>query len=186
MQKNWSEVELNPVEPVRKKLQPPESDPFSVHPKPEDEKNELLLKAPRCDVTAAEKLALSSISLDEALGRSLRESSPELLLVSSSLRTASLPFGLNSSSSTEGSTDTSKVEASQTDGSLDSSLKSPLPQIVIIPTSETTLAEGQAEQRDAEEEDSELFFSRSKNHLLDIGRLSSSPDHLEAIEKLLS
>ncbi|XP_077156982.1 melanopsin [Paroedura picta] len=183
---NWNEVELNPVEPVRKKLLPPKSNSFSVHLKPEDEKSELLLKVPRCDMTAGEKLTLSSISLDQALGRSLRQSSPELLLVSSSLRTASLPFGLNSSGSTEGSTDTSKAEASRTNGSLDSSLRSPLPQIIIIPTSDMALAEGQAEQRNADEEDCELFFSQSKNHLLDIGRLSSSPDLHEAIEKLLS
>ncbi|XP_048365994.1 melanopsin-like isoform X2 [Sphaerodactylus townsendi] len=179
---NWSEVELNPVEPACKKLQIPISSSFSDL-KPEDEKSEFLLKTRHYDVPTGEKLALSSISLDDAFGRSVRESSPDLFLISSSFRTTSLPFGLNSSSSAEGSTDTSKAEASRTNESLDSSLRSSLPQIIIIPTSDTTLAKWQPEQQNVEREDSDLFFSESKNHLLDIGRLGSST---EAIEKLLS
>ncbi|XP_062992158.1 melanopsin-like [Elgaria multicarinata webbii] len=180
----WGDVELDPVEPVHKKLQPHQSN--SLSSKAEDEKSGLLIKADTSNLPTGEKLALSSLSLENSLGSSLGANTSELLLMSSSLRTSSLPLGLNNS--TGESTDTSQVEAQENpiNGSLDSFISPIIPQIVIVPTSETTLSEGQAEPVKGQEENADLLFSQGKNHLLDIGRLSSTTDLLEAIEKLLS
>ncbi|XP_053113726.1 melanopsin-like [Hemicordylus capensis] len=179
----WSDVELDPVEPVHKKLQPRRSNSLSAKP---EEKCELLLKTHSYSAAADKKVALSSLSLEEPLQRSLGENSSELLLRSSSLRTASLPFGLSCSSMGE-STDTSptEVEENQMNGGLDSFTSPILPQIVIIPTSETTHSEGETEQDNGQEGNRDVLLSQRNNHLLDIGRLNSSTDLLEAIEKLL-
>ncbi|XP_042325641.1 melanopsin-like [Sceloporus undulatus] len=181
----WSDVELDPVESGHKKLQAYRSNSFSATAAAEE--SGLLLKAHSCSVPTEQKVALSSISLEEPHAQSFGGNISELLLLSSSLKTSSLPFGLNSSS-TGGSTDTSQVEVqeSQINGSLDSFTSPNLPQIVIIPTSETTLSEGQREPENGQEENTDLFFSQRKNHLLDIGRPSSSTELLEVIEKLLS
>ncbi|XP_066488250.1 melanopsin-like [Tiliqua scincoides] len=180
---SWNDMELDPVKPVHKKLQPHQGNSLSVTP--EEEKSKLLLNAHRCNVATDEKVALSSLSLEEPLGRSPGENPPELLLVSSYLRTASLPFGLNSSSTGE-STDTSQAEENQINGGLNSFINPTLPQIIIIPTSETTLSETQAEQENGQGGNSGLLFTQEKNHLLDTGSLRSSTDFLETIEKLLS
>ncbi|XP_060635205.2 melanopsin-like isoform X1 [Anolis sagrei] len=182
----WCDVELDPVESGHKMLQAYRSNSFSAKGVAEEESG-LLLKTNYCNVPARKKIALSSISLEESHAQSFRGNSSELLLLSSSLKTSSLPFGLNGSSTGE-STDTSQLEGqeNQINGSLDSFTSPILPQIVIIPTSETTLSEGQAEPENAQDENIDLFFSQGKNHLLDIGRLSSSTELLEAIEKLLS
>ncbi|XP_061440662.1 melanopsin-like [Rhineura floridana] len=147
----WSNMELDPVEPAHynpvegtKELQPHQSNSFSEQAT--EERSRLLLKVQSCNVPMVEKVALSSISLQEPIGRSFGENVPELLLRSSSLRTYSLPFGLNGSSMGE-STDTShmEVQEQQINGSLDSFISLTLPQIVIISTSVTTLSEGQTE-----------------------------------------
>ncbi|KAJ6655412.1 hypothetical protein lerEdw1_005409 [Lerista edwardsae] len=181
----WNDVELDPMKPVHKKQQPYRSNSLSI--KAEEEKSELLLNAHRCNVATGEKVALSSLSLEEPLGRSPGENPPELLLISSCLRASSLPFGLNSSSTWE-STDTSQAGApeNQINGGLDSFVSPTLPQIVVIPTSETTLSETQVEQENGQGGNSVLLFPQEKNRLLDTGRLSSSIDLLETIEKLLS
>uniref|UniRef100_A0A8D2L371 G-protein coupled receptors family 1 profile domain-containing protein n=2 Tax=Varanus komodoensis TaxID=61221 RepID=A0A8D2L371_VARKO len=181
----WSDVKLNTVETVHTKLQPYRSS--SLSEKAEDEKSELLLKAHRSNAAAEEKVAMSCISLEKTLGRSLGVHITEMPLMSNCLKTSSLPLGLNSSSTGE-STDTSQAEAQENEinESLDSFISPSLPQIIIIPTSETTCSEGQAEPKNGPEETTDLLFSQGKNHLLDIGRLSSSTDLLEAVEKLLS
>ncbi|KAJ7327129.1 hypothetical protein JRQ81_016888 [Phrynocephalus forsythii] len=181
----WSDVELDPVEAGHKRQQVYRSSSFST--KATEETSGLLLKSHSCPSPFKQKVAMSSFCLEEPRGQSLGPKSPELLLLSSSLRTCSLPSGLNSSSTGE-STDTSQAEVqeSQTNGSLDSFINPTLPQIVIVSTSETTLSEGQAGLGNEEEGNTELFFSQGKNHLLDIGRLSNSTELLEAIETLLS
>lgn len=105
--------------------------------------------------------------------------------MTSSLRAASLPVGLNSSSASRGAgSDISqmKTEESHNNGGLDSIVSNTVPQIIIIPTSETNLF-----QEEPEEEETELFhFHDKKNNLLDLEGLSSSTEFLEAVEKFLS
>ncbi|XP_033016439.1 melanopsin isoform X2 [Lacerta agilis] len=180
----WSDMELEPVEAAHKKRQPQRSSSFSEQAGKE---SGLLLKTQSCNVLTGEKIAVSSISLHDPFERSFGENAPELLLKPSCLRTSSLPFGLNSSS-TEENADTShmEVQEQQTDGSLNSLMSATIPQIVIVSTSETTLSEEQYEPENGRAENSSVLFSPEKNHLLDIGRLSSSTNLIEAIEKLLS
>lgn len=131
-----------------------------------------------------EMVSLSSSYLEKVLGRSAFPSSP-VALVTSSLRAASLPVGLNSSSASRGAgSDISqmKTEESHNNGGLDSIVSNTVPQIIIIPTSETNLF-----QEEPEEEETELFhFHDKKNNLLDLEGLSSSTEFLEAVEKFLS
>ncbi|KAM6441473.1 melanopsin-like [Liasis olivaceus] len=171
-EKTWNNVELDPVESVHTKLQPPQSNSFSTNA---EEKNELPMKAPGCDVPTEEKFPLSSICLEEPLERPLKQKAPELLLLSSSLRTSSIPFDLNTSSRGK-RIDTSQAEIHEDQiNSSQDSLRSPtLPHIIIIPTSETTLSEEQAEPENRKEENTDLFFAQEKNHLLVKGRLHSS------------
>ncbi|KAH0615850.1 hypothetical protein JD844_026435 [Phrynosoma platyrhinos] len=183
-----AEATWNDVESGHKKLQAYRSNSFSAKAAAaEEEETGQLLKAHSCSVPTKEKVALSSVCLEEPHAQSFGGNISELLLLSSSLKTSSLPLGLNSSS-TGDSTDTSRLEAqeNQINGSMDSFTSSNLPQIVIILTSETTLSEGQGEPGNGQEENTDLFFSQRKNHLLDIGRPSSSTELLEAAEKLLS
>ncbi|XP_050801439.1 melanopsin-like [Gopherus flavomarginatus] len=178
----WSDVELEPVEPVHKKLQPSRSNSFSSCPR-QEEKGELLLKAHSCNAITEEKVLLSSSYLQKLLGRSVLQNSPKAL-VTSSLKAASLPIGLNSISKGRGS-DTSQRET-QINRGLDPIISTVVPRIIVIPTSETNLVEGQEEHENGEEEETDLFHFHGKNNLLDIDGLGSSTDFLEAFEKFLS
>ncbi|XP_042712341.2 melanopsin-like isoform X3 [Chrysemys picta bellii] len=178
----WSDVELEPVEPVHKKLQPSRSNSFSSCPR-QEEKRELLLKAHSCNAIAEEKVLLSSSYLQKLLGRSVLQNSPKAI-VTSSLKAASLPVGLNSISKGRGS-DTSQRET-QINRGLDPIISTAVPRIIVIPTSETNLIEGQEEHENGEEEETDLFHFHGKNNLLGIDGLSSSTDFLEAFEKFLS
>uniref|UniRef100_K7FLN5 Melanopsin-like n=1 Tax=Pelodiscus sinensis TaxID=13735 RepID=K7FLN5_PELSI len=182
----WSDVELDPVEPVDKKRQPPRSNSFSSCPRLE-EKRELLLKAHSCNVITEEKILVSSSYLQKLLARSVLQNSPEAL-VTSSLEAASLPVGLNSIGKGRGS-DTSQRETQETqiNRGLDSIISTAVPRIIVIPTSEAKLfEEGQEDCEQGEEEETDLFHCHGKNNLLDIEGLSSSTDFLEAFEKFLS
>ncbi|XP_075785729.1 melanopsin-like isoform X2 [Pelodiscus sinensis] len=182
----WSDVELDPVEPVDKKRQPPRSNSFSSCPRLE-EKRELLLKAHSCNVITEEKILVSSSYLQKLLARSVLQNSPEAL-VTSSLEAASLPVGLNSIGKGRGS-DTSQRETQETqiNRGLDSIISTAVPRIIVIPTSEAKLfEEGQEDCEQGEEEEIDLFHCHGKNNLLDIEGLSSSTDFLEAFEKFLS
>ncbi|KAM6401968.1 melanopsin-like [Pluvialis apricaria] len=177
----WSDVELDHVEPAHKKLQPQRSHSFSTSVR---QKRDLLPKTCSCDAATAEKVAISSSCLEKVLGRSVLRS-PPATLVTSSLRAASLPVGLNSSSvSRAGDSDTSQMatQESQVNGVLDSIVSNTVPRIIIIPTSETNLF-----REELEEEETELFHLHDKKgNLLDLERLSSSTEFLEAVEKFLS
>ncbi|KAM7113278.1 LOW QUALITY PROTEIN: melanopsin-like [Ciconia maguari] len=177
----WSDVKLDPVEPAHKKLQPHRSHSFSTSVR--QEKRDLLPKTCSCDAATAEKVSLSSKLFGEGAWRSgLR--SPPATLVTSSLRAASLPVGLNSSGvSRGGDSDTSQTatQESQVNGVLGSIISNTVPCIIIIPTSETNLF------REKLEEETELFhFHDKKGNLLDLEGLSSSTEFLEAVEKFLS
>ncbi|XP_074003936.1 melanopsin-like [Numenius arquata] len=178
----WSDVELDPVEPAHKKLQPRRSHSFSTSVK--QEKRDQLPKTYSCDAASAEKVSLSSSCLEKVLGRSVL-CNPPAMLVTSSLRAASLPVGLNSSSvSRAEDPDTSQMatQGSQANGLLGSIISNTVPRIIIIPTSETNLF-----REELEEEDTELFhFHDKKGNLLDLEGLSSSTEFLEAVEKFLS
>nr|AAK59988.1 putative photopigment melanopsin [Gallus gallus] len=178
---NWSDVELDTVEPAHEKLQPRRSHSFSSSLR---QKRDLLPDSYSCSEETEEKVSLSSSYLEKVLGRSAFPSSP-VALVTSSLRAASLPVGLNSSSASRGAgSDISqmKTEESHNNGGLDSIVSNTVPQIIIIPTSETNLF-----QEEPEEEETELFhFHDKKNNLLDLEGLSSSTEFLEAVEKFLS
>ncbi|KAM6269437.1 melanopsin-like isoform 1-T3 [Porphyrio hochstetteri] len=178
----WSDVELDPVDSAHKKLQPRRSHSFSASLR--QEKRDLLPKACSCDAATAEKASVSSSCLEKALGQSVLRSSPATL-VTSSLRTASLPVGLNSSSvSRGGDSDTSQMvtQERQVNGVLGSIISNAVPRIIVIPTSETNLF-----REELEEEDTELFhFHNKKGNLLDLEGLSSSTEFLEAVEKFLS
>ncbi|XP_030419704.1 melanopsin-like [Gopherus evgoodei] len=178
----WSDVELEPMEPVHKKLHPSGSNSFSSCPR-QKEKRELLLKAHSCNAITEEKVLLSSSYLQKLLGRSVLQNSPKAL-VTSSLKAASLPIGLNSISKGRGS-DTSQRET-QINRGLDPIISTAVPRIIVIPTSETNLVEGQEEHENGEEEETDLFHFHGKNNLLDIDGLGSSTDFLEAFEKFLS
>lgn len=118
------------------------------------------------------------------LGRAVLHS-PPATLVTSSLKAASLPVGLNSGSGSRGGdADTSETAAqgSQVNGALGSIIGNTVPRIIIIPTSETNLF-----REELEEEETELFhFHDKKGNLLDLEGLSSSVEFLEAVEKFLS
>ncbi|XP_051474241.1 melanopsin-like [Apus apus] len=177
-----SDVDLDPVEPAHKKLQPRRSRSFSTSLR--QEKRDLLPKTCSCDAATAEKVLLSSSCLAKALGQPVL-CSPPATLVASSLRAASLPVGLNSSSvSRGGDSGTSQMATheNQTNGVLGSIIPNTVPRIVIIPTSESNLF-----QEELEEEETELFlFHDKKGNLLDLKGLSSSMEFLEAVEKFLS
>ncbi|KAM9381790.1 melanopsin-like [Phaethornis superciliosus] len=179
---NWSDVELDPVEPAHKKLQPHRSHSFSTSLR--QDKRDLLPKTCSCDAAAAEKVSLSSSCLGKVLGWPVLHS-PPAMLVASSLRAASLPVGLNSISvSTGGDSGIPQMTTheSQIKGVLGSVITNTLPRIVIIPTSESNLF-----QEELEEEETELFhFHEKKGNLLDLEGLSSSMEFLEAVEKFLS
>ncbi|KAM6206069.1 melanopsin-like isoform 3-T3 [Sarcoramphus papa] len=177
-----SDVELDPVEPAHKKLQHCRSHSFSTSLR--QEKRDLLPKTCSCDAATAKKVSLSSSCLEKVLGQPVLHS-PPATLVTSSLKAASLPFGLNSSSvSREGHSGTSQMatQESQANGVLGSIISNIVPRIIIIPTSETNLF-----REELEEEETELFhFHDKKGNLLDLEGLSSSMEFLEAVEKFLS
>lgn len=80
-----------------------------------------------------------------------------------------------------------ETQGNKKNGSLDSIISATLPRIIIIPTSETNLFEGQAKHENEKEEETELFNIHGKNNnLLDIEGLGSSTDFLEAVEQFLS
>ncbi|XP_008934767.1 PREDICTED: melanopsin-like [Merops nubicus] len=177
----WSNVELDPVEPAHKKLQPRRSHSFSTSLR--QEKRDLLPKTCSCYAATAEKVSLSSSCLEKVLGQPVLHSSPATL-VTSSLRAVSLPVGLNSSSVSRGDSCSSQMatQGSQANGVLGSIFSNTVPRIIIIPTSETNLF-----QEELEEEETELFnFHDKKGNLLDLEGLSSSMEFLEAVEKFLS
>ncbi|XP_021144843.2 melanopsin isoform X1 [Columba livia] len=178
----WSDVELDPVEPAHKKLQPRRSHSFSASVR--QEKRDLLPKTCSCDAATTEKVSFCSSYLEKVLGRAVLHS-PPATLVTSSLKAASLPVGLNSSSiSRGGDTDTSEIasQESQVNGVLGSIISNTVPRIIIIPTSETNLF-----REELEEEETQLFhFPDKKGNLLDLEGLSSSVEFLEAVEKFLS
>ncbi|KAJ7402996.1 hypothetical protein BTVI_81549 [Pitangus sulphuratus] len=175
----WSDVELDCVEPSHEKLKPRRSHSFSTSLR--QEKRDLLPKSCSCNAATAEKVLLSSSCLEKVLGQPGLHS-PPAALVTSSLRAASLPVGLNSSSVSRGDSSTSQMatQESQANGVLDSVIGSAVPRIVIIPTSESNLFR-------EDEEETELFhFNDKKGNLLDLEGLSSSMEFLEAVEKFLS
>ncbi|XP_074849689.1 melanopsin-like [Carettochelys insculpta] len=155
----WSDIELDPVEPVHKKLQLSRSNSFSSCPR--QEKRELLLKTHSCNVITEEKSLVSSSYLQKLLERSALQKSPEAL-VTSSLKAASLPVGLNSISKGRGS-GTLEGE-NQINRRLNSILRPPVPRIIVIPTSETNLFEGQEDHEEGEEEETHLFHFHGKNN----------------------
>uniref|UniRef100_A0A8C0EGA5 G-protein coupled receptors family 1 profile domain-containing protein n=1 Tax=Bubo bubo TaxID=30461 RepID=A0A8C0EGA5_BUBBB len=178
----WSDVELDPVEPAHKKLQPRRSHSFSTNMR--QEKRDLLPKTWGCNAATAKKVSLSSSCLEKVLVQSALHS-PPATRVTSSPKAASLPVGLNSSSvSKGGDSDTSQMATleSQVNGILGSIASNMVPRIIIIPTSETNLF-----REELEEEENELFhFHDKKGNLLDLEGLSSSTEFLEAVEKFLS
>ncbi|XP_065547841.1 melanopsin-like isoform X1 [Lathamus discolor] len=178
----WSDVELDPVEQAHKKLQPCRSHSFSTSPR--QEKRDLLPKTCSYDAATTEKVSLSSSCLEKVLRQPVLHGIPATL-VTSSLKAASLPVGLNSSSVSggEGSgTPQTATQESQVNGVLGSIISSTVPRIIIIPTSETNLF-----PEELEEEETELFhFHDKKGNLLDLEGLSSSMEFLEAVEKFLS
>ncbi|OXB76797.1 UNVERIFIED_CONTAM: hypothetical protein H355_016278 [Colinus virginianus] len=179
---NWSDVELDPVEPAHKILKPRRSHSFSASLR--QEKRDLLPETYSCSDETEDKVPLSSSCLEKVLGRSALPS-PPAALVTSSLRAASLPVGLNSSGvGRGGGSETSQMETqeSHNNGGLNSVISNTVPRIIIIPTSETNLF-----QEEPEEEETESFrFHDKKDNLLDLEGLSSSTEFLEAVEKFLS
>ncbi|ETE69674.1 Melanopsin, partial [Ophiophagus hannah] len=173
-EKTWNDVELDPVETVHTKLQPPENNSFSTNA---EEKSELPINAP-----IEEKFSVSPICPEEPLKRPLKLNAPELLLLTSSLRASSLPFDLNASSRRK-SMDTSQAEVHEDPiNSSQDSLETPiLPHIIIIPTSETTLSEEQSLTENIEEENTGLYSGPDKNYLLLKGRLHSSTGPVEKL-----
>ncbi|XP_067992877.1 melanopsin-like isoform X3 [Melanerpes formicivorus] len=178
----WSDVELDPVEPAHKRLQPRRSHSFSTSLR--QEKKDLLPKTCSCDAATAEKVSLSSSCLEKVLEQPAVHSFPETL-VTCSLRTASLPLGLNGHSVSRGGDSAASQTAtkeSAANGLLGSITSPTVPRIVIIPTSETNLF-----QEELREEETELFrFQDKKSNLLDLEGLSSSMDFLDVLEKFLS
>ncbi|XP_026528411.1 melanopsin [Notechis scutatus] len=181
-EKTWSDVELDPVETVHTKLQPPENNSFSTNA---EEKSELPINAP-----IEEKFSVSPICPEEPLKRRLKLNAPELLLLTSSLRASSLPFDLNASSRGK-SMDTSQAEVHEDPISSQDSLETPIlpfSHTPILPhshslTSETTLSEEQSLTENIEEENTGLYSAPDKNYLLLKGRLHSSTG---PVEKLVS
>ncbi|KYO38017.1 opsin 4xa [Alligator mississippiensis] len=181
----WRDVELEPVELVHNKLPAHRSNSVSTSLR-EEERRDLLLKACSCNAVTEETVSLSSSCLEKLHGKSVLPNPPRVF-VPNSLKTASFPGGLNSSSREGLATSHMETQGNKKNGSLDSIISATLPRIIIIPTSETNLFEGQAKHENEKEEETELFNIHGKNNnLLDIEGLGSSTDFLEAVEQFLS
>ncbi|XP_064005432.1 melanopsin-like isoform X1 [Pogoniulus pusillus] len=178
----WSDVELDTVEPAHRKLQPRRSRSFSTSWR--QEKKDLLPKTCSCDAERAEKVSLSSSCLEKVLEQPVVHSLPETL-VTCSLRTASLPIGLNSHGVSRGG-DSDALQRvpkeSLAPGLLGSVVTSAVPRIVIVPTSDTNLLQEELK----EEETQLLHFHNKTSSLLDLEGLGSSMDFRDVIEKFLS
>ncbi|XP_064005433.1 melanopsin-like isoform X2 [Pogoniulus pusillus] len=130
------------------------------------------------------EVSLSSSCLEKVLEQPVVHSLPETL-VTCSLRTASLPIGLNSHGVSRGG-DSDALQRvpkeSLAPGLLGSVVTSAVPRIVIVPTSDTNLLQEELK----EEETQLLHFHNKTSSLLDLEGLGSSMDFRDVIEKFLS
>ncbi|KAG8454195.1 hypothetical protein GDO86_000725 [Hymenochirus boettgeri] len=155
------------------------------------QKGDILLKAWSCNALPEEKVLSTPCALNQHLQWS-NNSSPQKILLSSSLNTIAYPIGLQSLVK-EGFSNISQYKSQTNDksGSLEWIINATIPRIVIIPTSETSISEEQKEtdseiSKKIEEEDDDFFDFHIDTTLLDLEGLNSPTDLYEVVEKFLS
>eukprot|EP00079_Xenopus_tropicalis_P020263 XP_012811014.1 PREDICTED: melanopsin-B-like [Xenopus tropicalis] len=157
------------------------------------QKGELLTKAWSCNALPKEKDPNSSHKLEQPLTWPDDPSSKEILL-SSSMNTVTYPIGLGSIVK-DGISNIPNVRNHRIDKSrgLDWIINATIPRIVIIPTSESKISEGQeehdnntVEKSKRTEEEDDFFNFNVDTSLLNLEGLTSSTDLYEVVERFLS
>lgn len=122
--------------------------------------------------------------------RSEKMNTQEILL-SNSLNTVTYPLGLESIVKHK-IVSNPKLKKSDVNGSLEWIIHATIPRIVIIPTSESSISEGQEEidnncaESVKELDDDDFLDFKIDTSLLDFEGLSSTADLFEVVEKFLS
>ncbi|XP_073494338.1 melanopsin-B-like isoform X2 [Phyllobates terribilis] len=156
----------------------------------QEQKGEVLLKAWSCNALPEEKIMSSIRTVHHPIKRSEKRSAKEILL-SNSLNTVTYPLGLESIIK-DNIKSNPILKDSGVSGSLDWIIHATIPRIVIIPTSESSISEGQEEvDKDLDEGnvkdlDDDFFNFNIDTSLLDFEGLSSTADLFEVVEKFLS
>ncbi|XP_073494346.1 melanopsin-B-like isoform X3 [Phyllobates terribilis] len=141
-------------------------------------------------VSTAETIMSSIRTVHHPIKRSEKRSAKEILL-SNSLNTVTYPLGLESIIK-DNIKSNPILKDSGVSGSLDWIIHATIPRIVIIPTSESSISEGQEEvDKDLDEGnvkdlDDDFFNFNIDTSLLDFEGLSSTADLFEVVEKFLS
>ncbi|XP_056423396.1 melanopsin-B-like [Hyla sarda] len=157
----------------------------------QEQKGQSLLKAWSCNALPGEKIMPNMHSVYHPLKRSEKKNTQEILL-SNSLSTVTYPLGF-SSIVKDKIVSNPKLKENDISGSLDWIINATIPRIVIIPTSESSISEGQEEidkgsdERSEKELDDDDFLNfKIDTSLLDFEGLSSTADLFEIVEKFLS
>ncbi|XP_073443979.1 melanopsin-B-like [Dendrobates tinctorius] len=176
-------------EAVQKNMCFQRSSSFSSSQK-QEQKREILSKAWSCNALPEEKIMSTIQTVHHPIKRSEKRSTKEILL-SNSLNTVIYPIGLESIIK-DNIKSNPKLKDSNMSGSLDWIIHSTIPRIVIIPTSESSISEGQEEvdkhldEGNVKELDDDFFNFNIDTSLLDFEGLSSTADLFEVVEKFLS
>ncbi|XP_071973974.1 melanopsin-B-like isoform X1 [Engystomops pustulosus] len=156
----------------------------------QEPKGQLLLKAWSCNALPEDKIVPSIHMLHQPLKRSGKRN-PQEILLSNSLNTVSYPLGLQSMVK-DNIVSNPKLTDSDVSCNLDWIIHATIPRIVIIPTSESSISEGQeqtdtdCDERSVKDLDDDFFNFKIDTSLLDFEGLSSTADLFEVVEKFLS
>ncbi|XP_077133441.1 melanopsin-B-like [Ranitomeya variabilis] len=176
-------------EAVHKNMCFQRSSSFSSSQK-QEQKGEIISKAWSCNALPEEKIMSTTRTVQDPIKRTEKRSTKEILL-SNSLNTVIYPIGLESIIK-DNIKSNPKLKDSDVTGNLDWIIHSTIPRIVIIPTSESSISEGQEEvDKDLDggnvkELDDDFFNFNIDTSLLDFEGLSSTADLFEVVEKFLS
>ncbi|KAM8939405.1 melanopsin-B-like [Pelodytes ibericus] len=178
-------------EPVYKSVYLQRSNSFSSIQK-QKQKGEILSKAWSCNALQEEKVRTTVHTLGSPPSR-LDTCNTQEILLSKSLNAVTYPIGLESIVK-NGMTNISHMQSYARDvsGGLNWIAHATIPRIVIIPTSESSISDGQEYKEDCTEGknekdgDDDFFNFHVDTTLLDLDGLSSPAELFEAVEKLLS
>ncbi|KAM4052188.1 melanopsin-B-like [Anomaloglossus baeobatrachus] len=156
----------------------------------QEQKGEILPKAWSCNALPEGKNMSSIRMVHQPIKKAEKMNTKEILL-SNSLNTITYPLGLESIIM-DNNKSNPKLKDSDVSGSLDWIIHATIPRIVIIPTSESSISEGQEEadnnldEENVGELDDDFFNFNIDTTLLDFEGLSSTADLFEVVEKFLS
>ncbi|XP_053556147.1 melanopsin-B-like [Bombina bombina] len=167
------------------------SSSFSLSHKPE-QKEDKIIKSWSCNTLPEQKFLPTLCQFENPLRRSEKQS-PQEFLLSSTLNTVSYPIGFENISKDD-VTNFTKLTSHGGDvtAGLDWIIHATIPHIVIIPSSESNISEGQeahengVDEIEKEEDDEDFFKFHVDTTLLDLDGLTSSSDLLEVVERFLS